>query len=90
MATTTVYKTSVSIKKCNWQKIKNEKNKSSIINKALDLFFDYKDHLLKSDNNYWKSLVQDWLEDIKKWDIITINPKNEKISRKMIKDKLWF
>ena len=59
MATTTVYKTSVSIKKSNWGKIKNEKNKSAIINKALDLFFDYRDHLLKSDNEYWKKLVQE-------------------------------
>ena len=90
MSTSTVYKTSISIKNSNWEKIKDEKNKSSIINKALDLFYHHREYLEKANQVYWENLAEEWLNDIKSWNTITLNPNNEKITRKMIKDKLWF
>ena len=89
MTTTTVHKTSISIKKDLRKKLKNIRNRSDIINKALNLYFDREALIEKTQKDFLYNSIKDWLEDIKKWDVIALNPNNEKINDELLERVLW-
>ncbi len=89
MPTTTVHKTSVSIKKNLRDKLSWTKNRSDIINKALNLYFDRENLLQKTKENFLYNSIEKWLNDIKHWEIIALNPHNEQINDKLLEETLW-
>ncbi|EKD65950.1 MAG: hypothetical protein ACD_49C00074G0027 [uncultured bacterium (gcode 4)] len=86
---TSSVKSSVTIKSDLFERLKKYDNKSKIINEALFIFFQRKDYLQKSEENFWNEKIQEWLYDIEKWDIVTINPKWEKINKDILNKTLW-
>jgi hypothetical protein len=57
---TTTIKTSVSINKKNWEKLKQAQNRSLIINEALTYYYQHeiplKEHLKQAENEYWNNV----------------------------------
>ncbi len=66
MSTTTVHKTSVSIKKNNWDRLKEMKNKSTVINKALQIYFEREEYLQDAEEKFWDEKIKEGLESIEK------------------------
>ena len=58
MATTTVHKTSVSIKKKLRQKLENAKNRSDVINHALKLYFERENLIEKMKKDFLYKSIQ--------------------------------
>ncbi len=83
MITTTLknpsIKSSFTIKSDLFKRLDNFKNKSKIVNEALSIYFEKNDYLEKAEQEYWNNKIQEWLNDIKKWNTTVINPKWEKI-----------
>lgn len=86
---TSSVKSSVTIKSDLFERLKKYDNKSKIINEALFIFFQRKDYLQKSEENFWNEKIQEWLLDVEKWNIVAINPKWEKINKDILNKTLW-
>ncbi len=85
--TATTTKTSVSIQNEYWEKIKASKNRSLIINNALEVYFDREKYLEKAKHDYWKN-VYFHIEN-KTGEYVELNLENEKITDELLEEKLW-
>ena len=86
---TTTIKTSVSINKKNWEKLKQAQNRSLIINEALTYYYQHeiplKEQLKQAENEYWNN-VEYQLSKIKYLQKMnTFGKKNQKKLLKIIK-----
>ncbi|MCK9272052.1 hypothetical protein M0P65_00710 [Candidatus Gracilibacteria bacterium] len=86
---TSSVKSSVTIKSDLFERLKKYDNKSKIINEALFIFFQRKDYLQKSEENFWNEKIQEGLLDVEKGNIVAINPKGEKINKDILNKTLW-
>jgi len=66
----TTHKTSVSIKKTNRERLSQIKNRSAIINAALDLYHDKMQYMQQAEQKRMDESIQQWLDDIKNEDTI--------------------
>ena len=83
----TTIKTSVSLQKSLWNSLSKFKNKSSVINKALEMYFDKQAFLEEADQVYWSN-VEKSLKG-KNNEYVSINPKQEEITEELLNNTLW-
>lgn len=83
----TTIKSSVSIHISIWKRLKKYKNRSGLINKALELYFDREEQLNKADQEYWANVEKSLRR--KDGEYISINPNGKKLTKELIKKKLW-
>ncbi len=83
----TTVKTSVSIRKDLWTLLKEKTNKSSIINTALEIFFDKEDFLNQAEKKYWKN-VETSLE-AKNGEYKSLNSGGKEITEDLLEKELW-
>lgn len=80
-------KTSVSLQTSVWDQLQHYQNRSSVINKALELFFSREKALEKADQEYWDNIET----SLRSGDgvYIALNPKSEEITEEILEQKLW-
>lgn len=83
----TVKKTSVSLTQDNWKKLKDARNKSMVINTALDFFFAREEFLATADETYWQNVKQSLLA--KDGEYRSLNKPNETLTNDVLEQKLW-
>jgi hypothetical protein len=59
MTTTTVHKTTFSIRKKNWKKIKDLKNRSNVVNQALELYFQKQEFINDMEKQWQDKMIQE-------------------------------
>lgn len=84
MSVSTVMKTSISLKPYNWKRLENVKNRSIIINQALDLFFQKKAYMAQMEDKRLEQAALEWLRNVAKDEMKVLNPNGKKISKKQI------
>ena len=84
---TTTVKTSVSLQKSLWKLLSKFKNKSHVINEALEMYFDKQDFLEKADKIYWDNVEKSLTG--KDGDYVSINPNQEEVSENLLNKTLW-
>ncbi len=85
---TTVAKTSISLKKHNREKLSDVKNRSVIINQALDLYFERQSFMQQAEQKWLEQSITSWLQDIQRGDVIILNQDWKKRTKKEIADFL--
>lgn len=65
------HKTSVSIHNNHRTRLSHIKNRSKVINAALALYYERAHKIQQAEKERIDQSVQQWMEDIKNWDIIT-------------------
>ena len=84
-------KTSVSLDSKVWEKLKNSKNRSQIINKSLLLYFDREKFLKKyveeAEKAYWEN-VHFHLEN-ETGEYFRLNEPGKPLTQKDLDEKLW-
>ena len=83
----TTVKSIISIQISIWNRLKKHKNRSALINKALEFYFDREEKLNKADQEYWMNVEQSLKSNDGEY--VSINPKGEKISKELLEEKLW-
>jgi len=88
---TLVKKKTVSLKPNLYKKLQNSsvRNKSWIVNNALDMYFRKEEMLQNSEKEFWQKEINKAQKDFKNWDHYTINPNNEKIDDDLLEQNLW-
>ena len=84
---TTTVKTSVSLQKPLWHLLRNVKNKSRVINEALEMYFDKQKFLQESDKQYWEMVGKSLAG--KRDEYVSLNPKGEGITNELLEKELW-
>jgi hypothetical protein len=87
MITLTTHKTSISLTIPIWNKLKNIRNRSSVINKALDFYFTYEDSLKQAEQDYWQKIEKSLRGHNDEY--FSINPNQETITPDLLEKKLW-
>lgn len=87
---TLVHKKTISLKSNIYDKLSKYpiKNKSSIINEALDLYFRKQEAIKLANKQFWEEEINSSLNDYKNWKFETINPHNEKITNELLEKNL--
>ena len=80
-------KSSVSFQPGVWKKLKKSRNRSALINSALELYFDRVESLKKADKEYW-DMVENSLKG-KDGSYKSVNPNGEKITDELLDNTLW-
>jgi len=80
-------KTSVSIEWIIWEEIKDLKNKSWFINQALRFFLDKQKIVENAEKKYWENVEKSLLNN--NWEYFSLNKNWEKITKKILEEKLW-
>lgn len=84
-------KTSVSINSEIWEKLKNSKNRSQIINQSLSLYYNREDflkkHLEEAEKAYWDN-VHFHLEN-ETGEYFHLNEPGQPLTQKDLDEKLW-
>lgn len=88
-ATNPVTKTSISLKAHNWKKLKNVKNRSVIINQALDLYFQKQKHMQEAEDKWIRNIVEEAELQKKNGEYIVLNPNGEEITHELLNKVLW-
>ena len=65
------------------------KNKSLIVNNALELYFKKQDYLIKAESNFWEDQIKNSENDYKNWDFFEINTNWELITDELLEENLW-
>ena len=86
---TTVAKTSISLKKHNREKLSDVKNRSVIINQALDLYFERQLFMQQAEQKWLEQSITSWLQDIQRSDVVILNQDWKKRTKKEIADFLF-
>ena len=83
----TTIKTSISLNQNIWTHLKTYQNRSSVINKALELFFSREERIKKADEDYWNNIEK----SLRTGDgaYASLNPKQETITKETLTKKLW-
>lgn len=80
---------SFTLKPENFKKLSNYKNKSLLVNKALELYFSREKALAEADEKWLKNTIKEAQEEIARGDTIAINPNWGKITDEMLENTLW-
>ncbi|MBI5413980.1 hypothetical protein HZA38_00500 [Candidatus Peregrinibacteria bacterium] len=83
----TTVKTSISLPKETWKKLKKYRNRSSVIYIALELYFDKEQDLEKAEEVYWEKVKKSLRG--KTGEYISANPNGEEITDELLEEKLW-
>ncbi len=84
---TTTVKTSVSLQKPLWNILSKFKNKSRVINEALEMYFDKQDFLAKADKIYWDNVEKSLKGENNNY--VSVNPNQEEITEDLLNKTLW-
>jgi len=84
-ATTT--KTSISVQNKYWAKLKTSKNRSYIINEALDLYFEREQYLSEAKKKYWENIDKHLQNNTGEY--VVLNEANKDVTPKLLEEKLW-
>lgn len=80
-------KTSVSLQKDLWTKLKSSRNKSGIMNEALALYFSREENLKNAENEYWRKVEKSIISGNKEY--ILLNEAGGEINADTLEDLLW-
>lgn len=80
-------KTSISLQKNIWQLLSKYRNRSSVINEALDLYFQRKEMLKQADKEYWENVERSLKGENS--DYISLNSNGEELDEELLNQKLW-
>lgn len=83
----TSYKTSISLQAHVWELLKQYQNRSSVINEALEIFFDRKTSLDQAEKTYWDKVHQSIQGN--SGDYTALNNKNKPVTDEMLDEALW-
>jgi len=83
---TTTHKISVSLQDKIWENLSKYKNRSFVINQALEFFFDKEDKLKKAEEEYWQGVLSS-VRDNGNYE--SLNPSQENINEELLEEKLW-
>jgi len=93
MATTEkTHKASVSIRESNWRRLSSEKNKSKIVNKALDLYFDFDAKRQENYDQWYANFIAETieaLEEVENGGGTPVPMKDGRIDRKAFMKEIW-
>jgi hypothetical protein len=88
--TSKTVKSSVSIRKNNWEILKWSKNKSKTINEALDFFFRFQDKIESSKKSIYSQILDEALAEVDRWEVYDVPQlPNWEIDRKAFSKMLW-
>jgi hypothetical protein len=88
--TSKTVKSSVSIRRNNWEILKWSKNKSKTINEALDFFFRFQDKVASSKESIYSELLDEALAEVDRWEVYDVPQlPNWEIDRKAFSKILW-
>ncbi len=82
-------KRSFSIRIENSQRLDSYENKSTIVDKALDLFFSHQEHMKKAEESFFRKQIEMGISDVRAGRTVRMNPNGENMTREMIKSALW-
>lgn len=80
-------KTSITVDEENWKLLKNRKNRSSVINAALSLYFLREPYLAEAEEAFWKKV--DASLSGENSDFVLLAGKNEELTDELLEEKLW-
>jgi len=80
---------SFTLKPENFKKLSAYKNKSLLVNKALELYFSREKALAEADNKWLKQTIKEAQEEIARGDYTIINPGWWDITDEMLEKTLW-
>jgi len=83
----TTIKSSISLQKSVWKKLKKYRNRSGVINDALEMYFNRAETLEKADNEYWEKVEQSLRGNTGEY--VALNPNGEKITEELLEKNLW-
>lgn len=82
-------KISITIKSSLREQIKSQKNKSKIVNSALELFLKKQQLMNQIEERRLEQMAQEWLQDIQKGDVIEFNPQGNHVNQDDLKKFLY-
>lgn len=86
------YKASVSIRERNWKALADAKNKSKIINQALDLYFDFEQKRQEKYEEWYANFLAETieaLEEVEQGGGTPVPMKDGKIDFEAFEKELW-
>ena len=86
------YKASVSLRERNWKVLADAKNKSKIINQALDWYFDFEQKRQEKYEEWYANFIAETLEALEEGENGGGTPvpmKDGKIDRKAFMKEIW-
>ncbi len=86
------HKASVSIRESNWKALSVAPNKSKIINKALELYFDFEEKRQLNYDEWYAGFIAETMEAFNKaeeWEDVSVPMKNGKIDREAFMREVW-
>ena len=86
------YKASVSLRERNWKVLENEKNKSKVINQALDWYFDFEQKRQEKYEEWYANFIAETLEaleEVENGGGTPVPMKDGKIDRKAFMKEIW-
>ena len=81
------HKISVSVQDKIWKNLSKHKNRSFIINQALEFFFDKEEKIKQAEEKYWEKVLSSLSGKNNNYD--SLNPNKEKINHNLLEEKLW-
>ena len=84
---TNTHKISVSVQSKIWKDLSKHKNRSFVINKALEFFFDKEEKIKQAEEKYWEEVLSSLSGKSDNYKLL--NPNKEKINSKLLEKNLW-
>ena len=80
-------KTSITVDENNWKRLKNQKNRSRIINAALDLYFSRESFFKKAEKDFWNEV--DASLSGRNQDFFLLSKGDEELTDDVLESRLW-
>ncbi|MCT4617673.1 MAG: hypothetical protein N4A38_05695 [Candidatus Gracilibacteria bacterium] len=80
---------SFTLKPKNFKKLSQYKNKSLLVNKALELYFSREKALQDADDKWLRKTIKEAQEEIARGEYTIINPNGGDITDEMLEETLW-
>lgn len=84
MSTTSVKKTSISLKMNNRKRLQKVRNRSALINQALDLYFDKEQYMKEAEEKRLRDMAEEGLKDVREGNVYPLNPDGGEITNETL------